>query len=167
MRHTTPLVVVAALLLAAAPATAQLATGWSTGIAVTVNGIGPQADTHVVDAAGLVRVESHGDSTLRPMVETHVVWPAFGPLKLGPFLAAALEQDSIIGALGLGLAAEVSGTLRAGIGGWFERGDVLGSEFQVGQPPPLALDGTALPLRYEQRGLWSVLVFVGIDPTGF
>lgn len=144
-------------LLAAAPALAQDA-GWSLGLGFTANALGPSSDSYEL-AEGLVEVSDHGDSTIRPIMETHIAWTMTEKVSVGPFIGVALEPDNIVGAIGAGLVLELmagDNTMTLGAGAWAERGSTLGRGLQVGQP--------ATAIRTEERTMYSLLIFVGGNP---
>lgn len=132
--------------------------GWSLGLGFTANALGPSSDSYEL-SEGLVEVATHGDSTIRPIMETHLVWSISKNVAIGPFVGAALEADNLIGAIGSGLVFELSAgekTMTLGAGAWAERGSTLGRGLQIGMP--------ASAIRTEERTMYSLLIFVGGNP---
>lgn len=160
-------VILALVLAYGATASAQdtgAQSGVSGGFALTMNTIGRQADTHIVDVTGVIRVASQGTGVVRPMMAAHVTWPWRG-LRIGPMVAGALSDETLLGAAGTGILVEVA-DFKFGVGAWFERGDILGDEFVVGQAPPVdPATGEAAAFRYTDRGYFSTMVYLAI-PTG-
>ena len=149
--------IVLALLVLPVEAYAQDA-GWSLGLGFTANALGPSSDSYEL-FEGVVEVSEHGDSTIRPIMETHLVWPLSNALSIGPFVGAALEADNLIAAIGSGIVFELSAgekALTMGAGLWAERGSTLGRGLQVGK--------TAPSIRTEERTMYSLLIFVGGNP---
>jgi len=156
-------IALALLLLWTASAVAQ-EVGVSGGFALTMNTIGRQADTHTLDVTGVTRVAVQGTGVVRPMAAAHVTWPWRG-LRIGPMVAGALSDETLLGAAGTGVLVELAG-FRVGVGAWFERGPILGEEFTVGEPPPIdPATGEAAAFRYADRGYFSTMVYLAI-PTG-
>ena len=154
------LILAALLLLFASSASAQGGFSLGTGVLLDAHNT---PDVYVIDPAGNVRLTEKGDGAFRPIFEGHYdMWSAAG-VDMGPSIMFGLSDSAIVDAVGLGLSFGFGPALRLSAGGWYDRGDLLASDVVVGQPLPDGL--TAIPV--VRQGLWRVVAFFGVDPTGF
>jgi len=160
--------------------------GFGVALGLTANVTGPDiVNSAIVDANGIVRVNTRANTTAGFMLETHYfIWPP-PDLKLingtiadprwwgtGPFVAAQPGSSQIIQAVGagwmIGFRRPKGSTPSAfGLGVGYEAiptAQVLGSpDFVNGKPAPIGPNGMPLSIRYETQDKGSVLVVLSVS----
>lgn len=158
--------------------------GFGVALGVTTKVKGANIVTSaVIDASGVVRVNTRANTTAGFMLETHYyVYPRpkkaaldggtdDRPWGVGPFVAVLPGTSPLIQAVGGGLMLgfrRPKGTTPSGFGlgvGYeaIPAAQVLGSEFVDRQPAPKGPNGMPLPIRYETEDKGALLLILSVN----
>jgi hypothetical protein len=160
--------------------------GFGVALGLSTNVTGPDiVNNAVIDANGIVRVNTRANTAAGFMLETHYfIWPArpsddtlaadkgqdMRSWGTGPFVAAQPGSSQIISAVGAGWMIgfrRPKGSTPSGFGlglGYeaIPAAQVLGSEFVSGKPAPIGPNGQPLPIRYETQDKGSLLIVLSV-----
>lgn len=135
--------------------------GWSPGVVVTTNLIGPAESAAIIDAHGIVQPTALRQTAIRPAIETHLAYAISDQIGVGPFIAVALGDD-IVDAIGGGILFSLtqgSTEFNIGLGYWVvPHGAVLRPDFVPGSPAPLG----ATEVAFVDQTVSSLAILVGI-----